>query len=150
MSAMLNFLAISCQVLCEHYGQDTLGNISLQQVSPCVQVGWQVAQHVTATDHFMCTGEFCWKSLSLQQKIHKNSLPHTKQFVAATCDPKRASHGAEFVRSWWIFLSTSDGLRTETYLFVIGKRMPVREWLFNLVVLSCFDQWTLLFWGIIN
>ena len=39
MSEMLNFLAISCQVLGEHYGQDTLGNISLQQITPCVQVG---------------------------------------------------------------------------------------------------------------
>ena len=72
-------------------------------------------RHVAATNRFVCTGEFLWKSLSLQQNFvaatsrtdsvwfdflrlvaatkfccgdkdfHKNSPVHTKRFVAATC-----------------------------------------------------------------
>ena len=42
-------------------------------------------QHVTATNRFVCTGEFLWKSLSLQQN-----------FVTATC--RKKSNQTEFVR----------------------------------------------------
>ena len=71
--------------------------------------------HVAATNRFACTGEFVWKSLSLQQNfdvatsrkksnqtefvrlvaatkffcshknLHKNSPVHSERFVAATC-----------------------------------------------------------------
>ena len=71
--------------------------------------------HITATNRFVCTGEFLWKSLSLQQNFvaatsrtnsvwfdflrlvaatkfrcrdkdfPKNSPVHTKRFVVATC-----------------------------------------------------------------
>ena len=41
--------------------------------------------HVVATNHFVCSGEFLWKSLSLQQN-----------FVTATCCKK--SNQTEFVR----------------------------------------------------
>ena len=74
-----------------------------------------VRRHVAATNHFVCTGEFLWKSLSLQQNFvaatsckksnrtefarlvavtkfccsnkdfHKNFPVHTEWFVAAMC-----------------------------------------------------------------
>ena len=71
-------------------------------------------QHIAATNRFVCTVEFLWKSFSLpknlspqhvaqiqsdlsfcdfcsdqillrRQRFHKNSPVHTKRFVAATC-----------------------------------------------------------------
>ena len=74
-----------------------------------------VRRHVAATNRFMCTGEFLWKSLSPQRNfvtatshkksnqtesvqlvaatkfccsnkdVHKNSPVHTKPFVTETC-----------------------------------------------------------------
>ena len=60
------------------YGRYTLGDKLLQHVTPtdhsmctgrATSCGNKVRRRVAATNRFVCTGEFLWKSLSLQQNL---------------------------------------------------------------------------------
>ena len=55
-------------------------NTSKQQITPCVQVRWQVVWHIAVEKCFVCTGEFLWRSSPQQNFVTTRSCTNSIWF----------------------------------------------------------------------